>query len=214
MRYHLLEAQYTQAFLSHGLKWKDEAKGTTYGVSHLTKFHSAIVRGAEYSGGLQLTPEYRNEMDSYIDCMKREKATAKQNNQIEEKDADAIGINLYEEICEWAIEDGTSRGIVLWACSVAQWNCMGRPINIDSLGFHNIRKSPAGGDIVLSSSTTRTRNMHRRMCTQIRTGQLSHSFWQWDVTCVSIKIGMTEGVIKFFESRVGMALLLICIRRA
>ena len=73
----------------------------------------------------------------------------KQNNQIEEKDADAIGISLYEGICEWAIEDGTSRGIVLWACSVAQWNCMGRPINIDSLGFHNIRKSPAGGDSVV-----------------------------------------------------------------
>ena len=149
MRYDLLDPQYTQAFLSSGLKWKDEAKGTTYGLSHITKFHSAIVRGAEYSGGLQLTPEYRNEMDSYLDCMRREKATAKQNNQIEEKDADAIGISLYENICEWAIEDGTSRGIVLWACSVAQWNCMGRPINIDSLGFHNIRKSPGGGDSVV-----------------------------------------------------------------
>jgi hypothetical protein len=36
-------------------------------------------------------------MDSYIEVMKQEKAVAKQNNQIEEKDADPIGIDLYEQ---------------------------------------------------------------------------------------------------------------------
>src|SRR5210317_2298500 len=86
------------------------------------------------------------------------------------------------------------------------WGDQSILIHLVSITFGNHRLAV----IVLSSSTTRTRkiktarNIHRRTCMQIRTGHLSPSFWQWDVTCVSIKIGMTEGVIRFFESRVGM----------
>ncbi len=140
LRYDLLIAKMTMVFLSHGKKYKNKEKGITYGRSHIGKYHSAIIRGADYSGGSPLTQEYREEMDAYMESMKREKAAAKQNNQIEEKDADPIGIDLYEDICNWALEDGTPSGIMIWACSVTQWNCMGRPISIDDLGFHNMKK--------------------------------------------------------------------------
>ena len=48
----------------------------------------AILRGGDYCGGPNVTQEYYDEMHAYIERMKREKAMAKQNNQIEEKDAD------------------------------------------------------------------------------------------------------------------------------
>lgn len=149
-RYHLLVAPPMMAWLSHGKKWKNKEKGTVYGHSHLGKYHQAVKLGADYSGGSKLTQQYVDEMDAYMDNMKREKAEAKQNNQIEEKDADPIGIDLYQQICHWALDDGTSRGITVWASAVTQWNCMGRPINIDAIGFHNMKKSPGLDSVVIS----------------------------------------------------------------
>ncbi len=126
------------AFCSHGKKWKDEAKTKQYGFSHIRKYHDAILKCSEYSGGSHVTQEYRDEMNAYIKSMEREKSVAKQNNQIEErKEADPIGIDLYSDIATWAIEEGTPGGILIWASSVTQWNCMGRPINVDSLGFQD-----------------------------------------------------------------------------
>jgi len=66
-------------------------------------------------------------MNAYIESMKREKTVAKQNNQIEEKEADPIGIDLYSDIAKWAIEEGTPGGILIWASSVTQWNCKADP---------------------------------------------------------------------------------------
>jgi len=43
------------AWLSHGKKWKDKEKGTVYGPSHLRKYLDAVVKSAEYSGGLHLS---------------------------------------------------------------------------------------------------------------------------------------------------------------
>eukprot|EP00985_Skeletonema_marinoi_P021687 scaffold13411_cov74-Skeletonema_marinoi.AAC.1 len=52
--------------------------------------------------------------------------TLKMGSKEKEKDADPIGIDLCEHIAKWAREDGTSRGINVWASSVTQWNCIGR----------------------------------------------------------------------------------------
>lgn len=112
-RYSLLVGDPMKAFLSHGKKWKDKEKKIQYGQSHVRKYHDAVVRCAEFSGGDHLSQQYLDEMSAYIDSMKREKAAAKQNNQIEEKDADPIGIDLYGKIAEWAIEEGTPSGIFL-----------------------------------------------------------------------------------------------------
>jgi hypothetical protein len=51
-RYDLLISEPTMAWLSHGKKWKNKEKGTVYGASHLRKYHDAVVKGAEYSGGI------------------------------------------------------------------------------------------------------------------------------------------------------------------
>ena len=146
--YHLLVGDPMKAFLSHGKKWKDKEKRIQYGQSHVRKYHDAVVRCAEFSGGYHLSQQYLDEMSAYIDSMKREKAAAKQNNQIEEKDADPIGIDLYGEIAEWAIEEGTPSGILVWASSVTQWNVLGRPINVDALAFHNMQKGQNDSIIV------------------------------------------------------------------
>ena len=117
------------AFCSHWKKWKDEAKTKQYGFSHIRKYHDAdaILKCSEYSGGSHVSQEYRDEMNAYIESMKREKTVAKQNNQIEEKEADPIGIDLYSDIAKWAIEEGTPGGILIWASSVTQWNCKADP---------------------------------------------------------------------------------------
>ena len=131
------------AFCSHWKKWKDEAKTKQYGFSHIRKYHDAILKCSEYSGGSHVSQEYRDEMNANIESMKREKTVAKQNNQIEEKEADPIGIDLYSDIAKWAIEEGTPGGILIWASSVTQWNCMGRPINVDALGLSYLCRFPA-----------------------------------------------------------------------
>ena len=87
-RYNHLISEPMKAWLSHGKKWKNKEKGLVYGPSHLSKYCDAILRGGDYCGGPNVTQEYYDEMHAYIERMKREKAVAKQNNQIEEKDAD------------------------------------------------------------------------------------------------------------------------------
>ena len=74
-------------FISGGKKWKDEVKDIQYRTSQLKKYHNAVV--------IVRCTEYPDEMDTYIiGSMKREKARAraKTNNQIEEKDAEPIGM--------------------------------------------------------------------------------------------------------------------------
>jgi len=87
---------------------EDKEKKIQYGFSHVRKFHDAILKCSEYSGGSQLTEKYRLDMNAYIDSMRREKAHAKQNNQIEETNADPIGMPVYQMCCGWAVEEGTS----------------------------------------------------------------------------------------------------------
>ena len=50
-RYSLLVGDPMKAFLSHGKKWKDKEKKIQYGQSHVRKYHDAVVRCAEFSGG-------------------------------------------------------------------------------------------------------------------------------------------------------------------
>ena len=73
-------------------------------------------------------------MKSYLDNLKIEKNKAKGKRQLDENEADPIGIGLYEQICKWAIKAGTLSGIYVWAFATTQWNIMGRTINVDPLG--------------------------------------------------------------------------------
>ena len=42
--------------------WKDEAKTKQYGFSHIRKYHDAILKCSEYSGGSHVSEEYRDEI--------------------------------------------------------------------------------------------------------------------------------------------------------
>jgi hypothetical protein len=64
-------------------------------------------------------------MKAYLDNMKIEKNKVKCNLQLDENEADPIGIGLYEQLCKWAIGAGTLSGIYVWAFTSTQWYIMG-----------------------------------------------------------------------------------------
>ena len=131
-----------EAFLSGEKKWKDKAKTIQYGFDHPRRYHDAVLKCAGVSG-YQLYPAYRTDMKAYLDNMKKEKTKAKGKRQLEENEANPIGFGLYEQLCKWAVGSGTTVGIFIWAFLTTQWNIMGRTVNVDPLGFHNLRKIAA-----------------------------------------------------------------------
>ena len=83
-------------------------------------------------------------MKAFIKTFKKEKAAAKSEGKCDEKDADEIPFTLFEGICCWAIKSGN---IMLWTFTVVQWNIMGRSVNVDPLGFHNLSRD-GGSDCI------------------------------------------------------------------
>ena len=114
-----------------------QGKKIQYGFDHPRRYHDAILKCQGVSD-YQLHPRYRSEMKAYLDNMKKEKTKAKGKSQLDENEADAIGFGLYEQLCQWAVEAGTLVGIFIWAFITTQWNVMGRTVNVDPLGFHNL----------------------------------------------------------------------------
>lgn len=137
-RYELLSPNLVKIFLS-GHKKKYAGGTMHYKFDHLRKYHDAILKCADIAGK-QLPSNYRSEMKAYLLLLKKEKTEANAKGQTENKEADPINFSLYEYLCQWAIESGN---IFLWTFTVVQWNMMGRSINVDPLGFHNL--SRAGG---------------------------------------------------------------------
>ena len=129
-----------QIFMSGAKKWKDEAKTIQYAYDTPRKYHDAILKCAGVSK-YKLPPDYKPKMKSYLDNLKIEKNKAKGKRQLDENEADPIGIGLYEQLCKWAIAAGTLSGIYVWAFATTQWNIMGRTVNVDPMGFHNLCKS-------------------------------------------------------------------------
>ncbi len=66
-------------FLSHGKMSRDEKSVSILEFPFFVNYPHAIKRGAEYSGGDHLKAKYCNEMDVYLESMKRENATANHN---------------------------------------------------------------------------------------------------------------------------------------
>jgi len=140
LRYDLLSPVWVQRFISSAKKWKDAAKTIQYAFDTPRKYHDAILKCASVTK-YDLPLSYRPAMTSFLDNLKIEKNVAKGNCQLDEGEADPISIGLFTQICVWAIEAGTLVGIFIWAFAVLQWNIIGRTVNVDPLGFHNIRKS-------------------------------------------------------------------------
>ncbi len=124
LRYNLLEPRWMQIFMSGAKKWKDEAKTIQYAFDTPRKYHDAILKCAGVFK-YKLPPDYKPKMKSYLDDLKIEKNKAKGKRQLDENEADPIGIGLYEQICKWAIAAGTLSGIYVWAFATTQWNIMG-----------------------------------------------------------------------------------------
>ena len=141
-RWHLVEARFVQYFLSSEKKWRNAEKTIQYGFDHPRRYHDACLKCASITEKeFGLHPKYRTEMKAFLDNLKREKVVAKSKKQLVESDADPIGINLMELLCQWCVWWGGTVAIFCWAFLLTQWNVMGRTVNVDPLGFHNMKKS-------------------------------------------------------------------------
>ena len=138
-RYDQLEAMWIKLFISDTKKWKDDAKTMQYSYDHPRRYHDALLKCCEVSD-FELHPQYRSQIKSFLENLKKEKATAKANNQLTENDSDPIGMPLLERLCLWCVSCGSLTAMFVWAFIVTQWNLMGRTVNVDPLGFHNIKK--------------------------------------------------------------------------
>lgn len=196
------------AFLSNRKKWWDEEKGIMYGTSHIAKYHRAIKRGAEYSGGDLLTAKYCDEMDVYLDSMKRQKTSAKQTNQIEEEDTNPIGLGLYQQISLWALEECgqvLSHNGVAWADQ-----------STSTLLVCTTSKSPKVEGTVLFFPMTRIKRIKKETKCLPKMSTPIHSSWkfcsslQWDVTSVSIRISMTGKATRYSLRQGWMDRHLVC----
>ncbi len=84
--------------------------------------------------------------------MKKEKANTRSNDNDEEKEADAIPWTLFEAMCRWAL---TLSNVMIWSFTIVQWNIMGRSINVNTLGFHNLNCSGGNDSIVIKYETNK-----------------------------------------------------------
>jgi len=144
LRYELLNPHMMQLFLSG--QAKTMADGRHYSFEHARKYHDSVL-GCAKLAKKNLSISYLNEMKAFIKNFKKEKATAKSEGKCDEKDADEIPFTLFEAICRWAIETGS---LMLWAFTVVQWNIMGRSVNVDPLGFHNLSRDGGSDSIVIT----------------------------------------------------------------
>ena len=128
--YQGINIKYVKAFL--GQKKKKE-NGKTCSHVNIRKYHDAILFGAE-KARVSLSPLYLSEMKKFLLSFKKETKQAKVMGDLDEENADPIPWALFVQICHWALLSGN---IFVWVFSVMQWNCLGRSVSIDPLGFHN-----------------------------------------------------------------------------
>ena len=92
-----------QIFISGAKKWQDKAKTVQYAFDTPRKYHDAILKCAGVSK-YELPPEYRPKMKAYQDNMKIEKNKAKGNRQLDENEADPIGIDYMSSFANGRLE--------------------------------------------------------------------------------------------------------------
>ena len=149
LHYDRLNPELTKLYLSGGVKKKKDGKH--YGFEHVRKYHDAILYCSKLAKQ-DLPRNYLTQMKQYIQVMKKEKANAKGQGEVEEQDADEIPFALFESLCEWSIKSGN---IMVWAFTTLQWNCIGRSVNVDPLGFHNLSRVGGSDAIVVTYDTNK-----------------------------------------------------------
>ena len=149
LRYSRLNPELTKIYMSGQVKTK--ADGKQYSYDHVRKYHDAILYGAKLAKE-DLPPGYASQMKTFLKTLKKEKANARSNGNVEEKEADAIPWTLFEAMCRWALTLGN---VMVWTFTIIQWNIMGRSINVDPLGFHNLSRSGGNDSIVIKYDTNK-----------------------------------------------------------
>jgi hypothetical protein len=111
-------------------------KDYVYSYETIRKYHDSILYGAEVLKAC-LPGSYHAEMKSFLDNYKKEFQGAKKAGNVDETESDPFSFSLLRLICCWFISGGHVFG---WCFLLTQWNCMARSINIDCIGWHNMRR--------------------------------------------------------------------------
>ena len=128
-----------KAFMAHK---KVKANGITSSHVQLRKYNDALLWGSQ--GAKQLLPRgYYEEVDKFLQSVRKETVDAKKEGKLDEQEADPISKSLFKLILSWALD---TSNIFIWTYSILQWNCMARSVSIGELGLHNFR---AGEDHIV-----------------------------------------------------------------
>ena len=100
----------------------------------MQKYHDEILYGAKLDKQ-EFPAGYHNKMKAFLRTVKKEKAGAKSDGNLEEQDAGEIPWALFHALCGWALTGGN---IMLWCFMIIQWNVMGRSVNVDPIDFCNL----------------------------------------------------------------------------
>lgn len=109
---------------------------------HIRKYHDALLFGAQERGTC-MSNLYSIEMKKFLESYKKEVAAQKKLGKVEEFDSDAFTFPLVRTLCSWFLKSGD---VISWLFLLMQWNCMARSINIDCIGFSNLKR---GSDSII-----------------------------------------------------------------
>ena len=108
-----------------------EGKPMMLGFDTRRKFFDALKHGrklATQSFNIELSMA----IPDLIKGLRIANASMKENGQVEENEADAMPMPLFEYMCQSAVVAGNA---LWWVMSLLQWNLMARVQNIDNLSF-------------------------------------------------------------------------------
>jgi hypothetical protein len=135
--YQKLDYPVIGAFLSTK---KTKADGKLCSPSNYSKYMNALVYGA-VQRRVKLSDSFVANIEALVKSYKNEFKKAEQRGEVDKSDSDPITRPLYLLILSWFLESGE---ISNWLFSLLQWNCIGRSINIDPLGFQNFHMGTDG----------------------------------------------------------------------
>ena len=82
-------------------------------------------------------------MKKFLASYKKEVAAQKKLGKVEEFDSDAFTFPLVRMLCSWFLKSGD---VISWLFLLMQWNFMARSVNIDCIGFSNLKR---GSDSII-----------------------------------------------------------------
>ena len=119
---------------------KTKADGKLCSYSNYSKYKNAIFYGANQRR-VRLPDRFIASMEALNKSYKNEFKKAERRGEVDKNDSDPITRPLYLLMVSWFLEAGS---ISNWLFSLLQWNCIGRSISIDPLGFQNFHMATDG----------------------------------------------------------------------